>query len=492
MIDYLFQSFSRRSASRQASRRSTCPLRLEHLESRLTPTMLPVGFTETLVASGLPTPTAMALAPDGRIFVDLEGGDVRVIKDGNLLATPFLHLNVDSVGERGLLGLAFDPDFVDNQYVYFYYTVPGSPAHNRVSRFTASGDVADPSSEFVLLDLDNLTDPFTEHNGGGLHFGLDGKLYISVGENGNPANAQDPSNLLGKMLRINPDGTVPSDNPFVGVDGVRPEIWALGFRNPYTFAVQPGTGRIFVNDVGSSPPNAREEINDLLPGGNYGWPIYEGYSNDPAYISPLYAYPSGVTDPDTGDFVCAIVGGTFYNPDNAQFPPDYVGSYFFSDWCGYWIKQYKPDTGEVIVFATGTPGYKVDLQVDSQGSLYYLTQDNGGQVYRIDYSGPSAPPAGLLAGVLAGNPTPTVVKGWTGENLTEPLHPIVVLLASASQRELSIGRSTAADPLFAAPSAGHSAIGQQLPRVWDDGIAEPFLDNGLVTAVGSYRLRPTR
>jgi glucose/arabinose dehydrogenase len=359
----------------------------------VTPTTLPDGFSETVLATGLPNPTAMALAPDGRVFVNLQQGDVRVIKDGGLLSTPFLHLNVDPDGERGLLGVAFDPAFLDNQYVYFYYTVPGLPAHNRVSRFTADGDGADPNSEVVLLDLDNLGDP-TDHNGGAIHFGLDGKLYVAVGENANPPNSQDPTNLLGKILRINPDGSIPDDNPFTGMAGARPEIWALGFRNPFTFAVQPGSGRIFINDVGSNPPKAREEINDLKPGGNYGWPVYEGYTTDAAYVSPLYCYPSGVTDPDTGDFVCAIVGGTFYNPDNVQFPPAYVGTYFFSDLWGHWIKQYKPDTGEVSVFATATPGDKVDLAVDSNGSLYYLSQDNGGQLSRIDYSGTgdSAPP----------------------------------------------------------------------------------------------------
>jgi glucose/arabinose dehydrogenase len=432
---------SRRVRSHR-SRHSTCPLRIECLESRVTPTVLPAGFSETLIATGLPNPTAMALAPDGRIFVDTEDGDTYVIKDGALLSTPFLHLNVDPNGERGLLGLAFDPNFADNQYVYFYYTVPGSPAHNRVSRFTANGDVADPSSEFVLLDLDNLTEPFTNHNGGGLHFGLDGKLYVSVGENGNPANSQDPSNLLGKILRINADGTVPNDNPFVGMDGVRPEIWALGFRNPYTFAVQPGTGRIFVNDVGSYPPFAREEINDLVVGGNYGWPIYEGYSDDPSYQSPLYAYPSGVTDPDTGDLVCAIVGGTFYNPDTAQFPPDYAGSYFFSDLCGHWIKQYRPDTGDVNVFATETPGNKVDLFVDGHGSLYYLSQDNGGQVYRIDYAGARPlSPAPLSRGQGRGEASATP--------LSEPfISDVGAPWPSARPLESHAVNARATDPLF--------------------------------------------
>jgi hypothetical protein len=169
--------------------------------------------------------------------------------------------------------------------------------------------------------------------------------------------------------------------------------------------------------VGSSPPNAREEINDLGPGGNYGWPRYEGYTDDPNYVSPLYAYSSGVTDPDTGDFVCAIVGGTFYNPDTVQFPADYVGTYFFSDLCGHWIKQFNPDTGDVTVFATAAPGSKVDLIVDPAGSLYYLSRDSGGRLYRIDYTASEALPGGglgrdaALAGLALAAPTGTAANG---------------------------------------------------------------------------------
>jgi glucose/arabinose dehydrogenase len=131
----------------------------------------------------------MAFAPDGRLFVCLQSGQVRVInKDGVLLANAFVTLSVDSNGERGLLGVSFDPNFASNHYVYLYYTVPGSPAHNRISRFTANGNVAAANSEFVLVDLDNLSNA-TNHNGGGIHFGPDGKLYAGVGENANGANA---------------------------------------------------------------------------------------------------------------------------------------------------------------------------------------------------------------------------------------------------------------------------------------------------------------
>ena len=151
----------------------------------------PPGFTEGVVASGLTNPTAMAFAPDGRLFVSEQGGRLRVIKDGLLLPAPFVTLTVNAVGERGLLGVAFDPAFTTNHWVYVYYTATTPDIHNRVSRFTAGGDVALAGSELVLLDLN--VEPVTSsanHNGGALQFGLDGKLYISVGDNGDVSNSQ--------------------------------------------------------------------------------------------------------------------------------------------------------------------------------------------------------------------------------------------------------------------------------------------------------------
>src|SRR5687767_3266616 len=140
---------------------------------------LPAGFTESLIASGLNNPTAMQFAPDGRLFVCEQGGRLRVIKNGSLLSTPFLTVTVSSSGERGLLGVAFDPDFAVNQFVYIYYTATTPAIHNRVSRFTANGDTAVPGSETIILELNNLSTA-TNHNGGAMHFGPDGKLYIAV------------------------------------------------------------------------------------------------------------------------------------------------------------------------------------------------------------------------------------------------------------------------------------------------------------------------
>src|SRR4051812_26298072 len=173
---------------------------------------VPAAFSDETVATGLSSPTAMAFAPDGRLFVCQQGGQLRVIKNGSLLATPFLTVSVNSSGERGLLGIAFDPSFLSNHFVYVYYTATTPAVHNRISRFTANGDVAVSGSELMLMDLENLSSA-TNHNGGAMHFGPDGKLYIAVGENANRDNAQTLANRLGKVLRINTDGSIPSDNP---------------------------------------------------------------------------------------------------------------------------------------------------------------------------------------------------------------------------------------------------------------------------------------
>ena len=181
---------------------------------------LPNGFAETRVATGLASPTAMAIAPDGRIFVAQQGGALRVVKNGALLAQPFLTVSVNSSGERGLLGVAFDPNFATNNFVYVYYTTSSAPIHNRVSRFTASAanpDVAAAGSEVQILNLPNLSSA-TNHNGGAIHFGTDGRLYIAVGDNANSANAQSFTTTLGKVLRINADGSIPADNPFLSPD----------------------------------------------------------------------------------------------------------------------------------------------------------------------------------------------------------------------------------------------------------------------------------
>jgi glucose/arabinose dehydrogenase len=325
------------------------------------------GFIDETFVSGLDRPTAMEFAPDGRLFVTQQGGRLRVVKGGQLLATPFVALSVDSNGERGLLGITFDPGFSSNGFLYVYYTTPSGGVHNRLSRFTASGDVAVAGSEVVLSEFDALSSA-TNHNGGAVHLGTDGKLYVAVGDNANGNNSQTLNNRLGKVHRYNLDGSIPTDNPFfTSTTGANRSIWALGLRNPYTFAIQPGTGRIFINDVGE---NTFEEINGGSAAANYGWPHAEGPNNNgPGDTRPLYSYAHS-----SGG--CSIAGGTFYNPATAQFPGAFIGHYFFADYCAGWIKRLDPSTNQAFDFASGGSSL-VDLKVGSDGALYYLDRDRG-------------------------------------------------------------------------------------------------------------------
>jgi glucose/arabinose dehydrogenase len=182
------------------------------------------------------------------------------------------------------------------------------------------------------------------------------------------------------MLRINKDGTIPSNNPFYATaSGNNRAIWALGLRNPFKFAVKPGTSTIFINDVGE---DAWEEINRGASGANYGWPVYEGPESDAKYTSPIFAYGHGSTA-TTG---CSITGGAFYNPATVRFPSGYVGDYFFAEFCNGWIRRYDPATDTATGFATGLSS-PVDLEVNKNGNLYYLTRGSPASVGEIRYTG---------------------------------------------------------------------------------------------------------
>lgn len=348
----------------------------------------PTDFASVLVANGLSNPTAMAHAPDGRIFVAEQGGKLRVIKNNALLPTAFLQLTVNSSGERGLIGIALDPDFSANNYIYLYYTVPGNPAHNRISRFTANGDVEQAGSEFIVLELDPLSTA-TNHNGGAMHFGKDGKLYVAVGENANGSYAQNLNTYHGKLLRINKDGSVPEGNPFTTGSEQRRRVWAYGLRNPFTFSIHPESGRILVNDVGQV---TAEEINDASTGGsNFGWPTTEGNFNPatyPNFTNPIYAYPHGSGDGKG----CAITGGTFFYPSVTNYPASYLGKYFFQDLCNRWINtlDLAGATAVRAPFATSIQGNSLALTVGNDGNVYYLSRASGA-LYKIIYNKTTIP-----------------------------------------------------------------------------------------------------
>ena len=417
---------SRRPGRRRVASRSACRPGVEVLERRLTLTTLPPGFTEAPVVSGLSSPTAMEFAPDGRLFVLEQGGNVKLVHNDGTTWTA-LHLNVDSNGERGLLGIAFDPNYNANHFVYLYYTNPNpggaswaTGEHNQLSRFTVNdSNPQQPTftDEAPILDWNNLISA-TNHNGGAIHFGLDGMLYADAGDNTQTFSqggstyrvSQTLSDLLGKQLRIDvsafnsgvatrDDATVghliPTDNPFVGTaSGINQLIYNLGLRNPFSFAVQPGTGTIYINDVGE---NVWEEIDQSVAGANYGWsggetdgfgPLSPPPPGPGTYHDPLLAYNHSGGPAGGGD---AIVGGTFYDPATPSFPSSYVGKYFYADLDGGWIRVFdpakpgnasNPDTS--TAFASGTPGSLRDLKVDSSGNLYYLA-GNGGVINKIYY-----------------------------------------------------------------------------------------------------------
>jgi glucose/arabinose dehydrogenase len=358
----------------------------EKLESRRL-FSVPTGFAQEVVATGLISPTEMDVAPDGRIFVSQQTGQLRVIKNGKLLDQPFVSLTVGANGERGLLGVTFDPDFAANHYVYAYYTAKSPTTHNRISRFTANGDVAQPGSEVTILDLPTLSSS-TSHNGGALHFGPDGKLYVAIGDNVQSTIAQSINSPFGKVLRINADGSIPTDGPFYNqTTGISRAIWTLGLRNPFSFAIQPTTGKTYINEVGDVGENAWEEINVGAPAANFGWPGIAGKrTTQPApanYRDPIYTYNHGPGAPNR-----AIAGGVFYNPKAGAadpFPSAYTGLYFFGDFGAGWIKT-MDSSGHVSPFATEiVRGVDIDLAPD--GSLYYLQRGENSPatagVYRI-------------------------------------------------------------------------------------------------------------
>ena len=341
------------------------------------------SIAATRVASGLHSPLFATAAPGdtSRLFIVEQTGAIKILDlgTGQLQATPFLSVAVDSTGERGLLGLAFDPDYATNGFFYIYRTVPGATAHNEVDRYhvSANPNIADPASGTVVLNLGNLSGA-SNHNAGWIGFGPDNDLYIAVGENANAPNSQTLSNLLGKMLRIDVhSGTpyaIPADNPFVGTPGARGEIFDLGLRNPFRDSFDRATGDFFIADVGQ---NAIEEINRGVSGANYGWPSAEGPSSNPAFTNPIFSYDHTVGQ--------AIIGGYVYRGTSEGLQ----GQYFYADEVAgkvftirfngsTWVSTER--TSQIVADA-GAINTPTSFGEDAVGNLYIVDFD--GDVFRL-------------------------------------------------------------------------------------------------------------
>ena len=254
-----------------------------------------------VVVRGLEVPWALAFAPDGRLYVTERPGRVRVVAEGRPLADPVATLNVATVGEAGLMGLALDPAFAQTGFLYVCYTVSArGDLRNRIVRLTVRDDRA--SGERILLD--DLPGA-SIHDGCRLKFGPDGKLYATAGDAAQPALAQRRDSPAGKILRLNPDGSVPADNPFPGSP-----VYSLGHRNPQGLAWS-RDGRLFAAEHG---PSARDEVNAIRPGGNYGWPEVRGRADDPRFVDPVVESelqtwaPSGIAFLGDDLFVAALRG----------------------------------------------------------------------------------------------------------------------------------------------------------------------------------------
>ncbi len=345
------------------------------------------------VASGLAQPTSVVNAGDGsgRLFVTQQTGTLRILEDGAPLETPFLDLSeaVSTGGERGLLGLAFHPDYTENGRFFVNYTDTGG--NTIISEFAVSDDpnVADAASERVLL---NLAQPYPNHNGGNLVFGPDGFLYIGTGDGGaggDPENnGQDTGALLGKMLRIDVDNVpegepygVPESNPFVS-GGAEPEVWAYGLRNPWRFSFDRETGDLWIADVGQ---NRIEEVNRQpaasTGGENYGWNLTEGsscFSPADPMSAPEGCDTTGLTLPvleyshDEGQ---SITGGYVYRGENV---PALEGHYVYGDFASQAIWSAAADEGTAH---TSTPLLEAGFNVVAFG------EDEAGELYVADYGG---------------------------------------------------------------------------------------------------------
>ncbi len=340
----------------------------------------PTAYNWSPVVSGFDRPVDIQFPDDGsgRMFILEQVGRIRVVQNGLLLATPFLDIT-DRVGsnssERGLLGLAFHPHYKDNGYFYVNYT--DKRGNTNISRFqvTADPNVADPSSEKVLLHVDQ---PFPNHNGGKTIFGPDGYLYLGLGDGGSQGdpygNGQNTNVLLGKILRIDVDHgnpyAIPPDNPFVKGGG-RPEIWAYGLRNPWRFSFDQVTGDLYIADVGQDTWEEVDVVSSHSAGLNFGWNYYEGLHPYTGQPPPGINITMPVTEYSHAEGGCAIIGGYVYRGTLME----WQGVYFYGDEC----------SGKVWGLVHTESGWQSQFLYDTGLTLSSFGQDGSGEVYLAGY-----------------------------------------------------------------------------------------------------------
>jgi glucose/arabinose dehydrogenase len=341
------------------------------------------GFTDTAYVTGLSAPTAVAFLPDGRMLVTEKGGALKLRDTGGSVST-LVTIPVCTGSEMGLLGVVPDPAFASNGFIYLYRSAaadcgPASGRFNQVVRVTMSGGTVSLGSLTVLLSGINTDNG--NHDGGVLRIGPDGKLYVGAGDSGLGDNqggpgsstnpySQDLGSLNGKILRLELDGTAPTDNPFVGVPGARPEIFAYGFRNPFRFTFDPMSGGLWLGDVGDETV---EEIDIVTAGGNYAWPHCEATlpsgCEQPGDIDPIFSYPHG----GAGALGSCLIGGSFAG---AAFGA-HAGEYVFGDCTSNAVYRAtltpsRDDiTGTPVLLATST-GTPSDFVTGPDGAVYYV------------------------------------------------------------------------------------------------------------------------
>jgi glucose/arabinose dehydrogenase len=348
-------------------------------------------FSDTAVVTGINQPTDFAFLPDGRILILEKPGRILIAAPGGGVPTVVLdyRTSVDDGGERGLLGICLHPSFASTGWIFVYYTT--NVPMNRIVRFTLTGSTINPASQVVILDNIEITPPASNHNGGTVLIGPDGKLWAAPGDSGTGGakaqilTATNPSRFNGKVLRMELDGSPAAGNPFLADPSKEPRIWAYGFRNPFRFSFRPLNGSIYIGDVGQS---TREELDVGVAGGNFGWPYMEGAIQQPGGPGPC---PQTTTClPPVFDYVrsvgTTITGGAFV-AGNA-YPAFLQGRYVFGDYGSSWIRYLEFDSNDALVgglqnLATEAEG-PVAFHQGPDGYLYYAAI-NTGKIYRIQF-----------------------------------------------------------------------------------------------------------